>query len=876
MRFYTGANKKYFMPSYEIEDGGSYEEHLEAVSKSALREKYEKVTPEMEERLGHELKIIKEEEYPGYFLIVKDIVDFAKKNNIPVGPGRGSAAGSLVSYVLGITSIDPLKYGLLFERFLNPARVSPPDIDIDFSDEERDRVIQFIVNKFGKEKVAQIVTFQTLKARQAIRDVGRVMEVPLKEVDALAKKVPEGPNVSIEDVLKDENFIAFVNLDQTGTREKIINYALRVEGMLRQASLHAAGVVIAPSELSNYVPVAFPKEKDKEKASSVLNYVTQYPMESLDKIGLLKFDILGLRNLSVIKNTLEMVKRDTGEEISLTGDFNDERVYRLLGEGNTNGVFQLESDGMRDILKKIKPSSFEEIIAIISLYRPGPMKMIDDYIRRKKGTQKIKYDFDELKDILEETYGIAIYQEQVMKIAVKIAGFSMAEADNLRRAMAKKKEAEMIKIKKSFLKGAEKRGIKKGRAEKLFEKLEQFSQYGFNKSHAAAYAVLAYRTAYLKAIYPAQYMASVLTSYMHNIDKISFYVKGCMNSGIKILPPDINKSGPGFTVEKNMIRYGLAAIKNVGHAAAEHMADIRKKTGDFKNFFDFCERVDLHTVNSRTIEALIKSGAFDFTLAPRARLFASVDKAVKSAEAVQKDMAVGQSNLFETGSDEEMPEVPEWSESELLSAEKEALGLYVSSHPLARHEKLLSSVAVKTSEINAGKFPSNSRVIIGGIMHDVNKKISSGGGEKVNFFLEDLTGKIHVFANETVTREKKEIFEESLMCMVRGRVGSFDEKNVFFMESIIKIEEAYDKLGKYLHIKLREVGMEETTMDEIKNILKTHPGESRVIFHVYTRDNSIIDTELSENMSVKVSEELLSQLENVAEPGDIRLSWKKE
>ncbi|HDT14887.1 MAG TPA: DNA polymerase III subunit alpha, partial [Firmicutes bacterium] len=472
------AKRPYYMPSYEIKNSDdTYEEYFEKFVRSEFEKKYKNASKEITDRIEHEIKVIKKQGYSGYFLIVKDIVDYAKNNDIPVGPGRGSAAGSLAAYVLGITSIDPIKYKLLFERFLNPERVSPPDIDIDFSDEDRGRIIEFIVEKFGKDKVAQIITFQTLKPRQAIRDTGRVLDVPLPEVDALAKHVPEGPGMNFEAILKDENFVAYVNSDKTGKREEIISYALKIEGLLRQDSTHAAGVVIAPDNLTRYIPIAVPKSKEK----SELNYMTQYPMESLEKIGLLKFDILGLRNLSIIKRAVRMVKENTGRDVVLEeSGFDNPEVYKLLGEGNTNGVFQLESSGMRDMLKKIEPSCFEDIIAVISLFRPGPMRMIDDYIKRKKGIEKIKYDMPELEAVLKDTYGIAVYQEQVMQIAVEVAGFSLAKADLLRRIMGKKKVSDMEAMRREFLDGAAARGVAAGDAERLFEKLEQFSQYGFN------------------------------------------------------------------------------------------------------------------------------------------------------------------------------------------------------------------------------------------------------------------------------------------------------------------------------------------------------------------------------------------------------------
>jgi DNA polymerase-3 subunit alpha len=866
-------NKPYYMPSYKI-DGwdGSYDEYFDKTTREALALKYAEITPEIRDRFEHEVGIIKKMEYSGYFLIVREIINYARSNNIPVGPGRGSAAGSLVSYILGITSIDPIKYGLLFERFLNPERISPPDIDIDFSDEGRAAVINFIVNKFGKDKVAQIVTFQTLKPRQAIRDVARVLGVPISEADMLAKKVPEGPTVSFEEVLKDDNFVSFVNNDTV--REEIVNYAVKIEGLLRQDSTHAAGVVIAPEVLTNYVPIGVPKESE---GGIALNYMTQYPMESLEKIGLLKFDILGLRNLTVIRDTLEYIRENRGQDITLeTSGFDNPEVYELFSSGNTLGVFQLESSGMRDLLKKIRPTCLEDIIAVNSLFRPGPMKMIDEYIRRKKGIDKVTYDFPELEDVLKETYGIAIYQEQVMQIAVKIAGFTMAQADNLRRAMSKKKASEMEKIKKSFLEGAAKRSIPQRSAEELFDKLEQFSQYGFNKSHSAAYAVLAYQTGYLKALYPHEYMAALLTSVMDRTDKAAFYVEDCAANGIKVLPPDANKSDIGFRVERNAVRYGLAAVKNVGVLAGAEIVKTRKEKGAYTDIYDFCEKVNLRTVTTKTVESLVKSGAFDYTLAHRAQVYACINDAVKKAESSQKDLAIGQFNLFETDiSDHKLPDIPEWIESELLTYEKDVLGFYISSHPLARYRKLLENVSQPIHELLHGKADNGESVIIGGIVHALARKITPRGDERIHFHLEGLSGRIKVIAGDKFDRKKNNIFNDNIMFMVRGRLVFMEDEPFVSMESVITLDEAYTTLGKYLHITLHELGLDEMVMQEIRNLIRSSPGPTETIFHIITRDNKEATALLGPEDRVTVNDEILLKLENLAGEGNVRLSWKK-
>jgi DNA polymerase III subunit alpha len=870
-KFELPINGKAHMPSYDTGGEKSYDEYLEKIARDDLAKKFPSPTPEVMERFEHEITTIKKLGYSGYFLIVRDIVAFAAANDIPVGPGRGSAAGSLVSYVLGITSINPLKYGLLFERFLNPERVSPPDIDMDISDEGRSRIIDFIVNKFGRDKVAQIVTFQQLKPKQAIKDVGRVLDIPLAKVNSLSKLVPDGPKISFKEVMQDDAFKKFTSAERW--TDEILNYALKIEGMLRQDSTHAAGVVIAPSALIDYVPLALPKDSGDDGLK--LNYMTQYPMESLEKIGLIKFDILGLRNLQVIKRTIDMVLETRNEKIVLTtDDFTDREVYEQLSAGNTLGVFQLESDGMRDILKKMRPSSFEEIIAVISLFRPGPMKFIDEYIKKKKGLLPIEYDFKQLEDVLKETYGIAVYQEQVMQIAMKIAGFSVAKADNLRRAMSKKKQKEMDKIRLEFVAGAAKNSISSDKADELFDKLDQFSQYGFNKSHAAAYAVLAYQTAYLKTHFAAEYMASLLTSVMDKIDKTSFYIDDCKNVGLKVLPPDINKSGVVFSAEKSTIRYGLAAIKNVGVGAAEEIVKQRRKDGGFKDIFDFTRRVNNRYITTKTLESLVKAGAFDYTYPNRAAVYASINEAIRNADGFQKDLAIGQFSLFgDVPEEPKMSDVVEWDESILLTYEKEVLGTYVSSHPLAKYEKLLKNFTSPLKELRMKEESGN--VIVGGIVHSFARKVNSKNEDTIHFIIEDMTDKMTVIALDKTVKEKHQAFEENMIFLVRGRISHYSDNPVIFLESLIAIDEAYVKLGKFLHIKMREIGMEEATSKEINSIISGNKGQSTVIMHILTRDGREVDATLDDDLKVNLTEDVLSKLESIAGAENVWLSWKK-
>jgi DNA polymerase-3 subunit alpha len=872
--FELPINKKTHMPSYDIGSATSYDDVLEKRVRECFSKKFPQPDKEATDRLDHEIKIIRQMGYSGYFLIVCDIVDFARTHDIPVGPGRGSAAGSLVSYVLGITSINPLKYNLLFERFLNPERVSPPDIDTDFADTDRDKVIKFIVNKFGRDRVAQIATFQQLKPKQAIRDVGRVLDVKLFDVNRFAKLVPEGPAISFKEVLKDDVFRSFVNSESWA--DEVLNYALKIEGMLRQDSTHAAGVAIAPSALTDFTPLAVPRDADID-GSSTLGYMTQYQMESLEKIGLLKFDILGLRNLTIIKKTIELVRKTTGKLIELKeDDYADPKVFELLCAGNTMGVFQLESEGMRDILTKLKPTVFEDIIAINALFRPGPMKLIDDFIKRKKGLQAITYDFPVLEKVLKETYGIAVYQEQVMQIAVEIAGFSVAKADNLRRAMSKKKEKEMAKIRVEFVKGAkEKNNIPEAKSEEMFEKLNQFSQYGFNKSHAAAYAVLAYQTAYLKAHYTSEYMAALLTSVMDKIDKSAYYIDDCKANNVKLLQPDINSSEAEFSVDRGMIRYALAAIKNVGFGASEEIVKQRKEHGYFKDIFDFCRRMSGRIVTSKTIESLVKAGAFDSVYPDRASLFASVPLAMKKAESFQKDQAIGQFSLFEASEEKlEMPDVSEWPESQKLTFEREVLGTYLSAHPLTRYQRLLANVSTTIKEIKKMQTQSSGFVITGGIIHDLVNKINQKGEETLHFTLEDLTDKIEVIVSEK-TRKEKPVFEENTVLMIKGRVNFFGDDSIMFLESVIPVSEAYHTLGKYVHVKMREIGLEEATAREINKIIGANKGPSTVIMHLLTKEGKEVDMTLDDESKINVTEDIIHQLELVAGQENVWFSWKK-
>src|SRR5271157_3778316 len=698
-------------PKFEVPEGHSTDTYFEYVA----RQGFEKRRPRLEamrvkgalkhhvaeyaERLDREIQMIEKMKFSGYFLIVWDFIRYARSRGIPVGPGRGSAAGSLVSYAMAITDIDPLQYGLLFERFLNPERVNLPDIDIDFCMNRRGEVIQYVTEKYGREQVAQIITFNTLGARAAIKDVGRALEMPYAEVERLTKMVPNVLNISLPDAMKMEP--GFGEAARKDPRvDDVLKVALRLEGLARNCSVHAAGVVISPQPLTELVPL-YKTNRDE--------IVTQFDMNGLDKLALLKMDFLGLTTLTLIDDALRLIRKRHGVELVPEDlPLDDKATYEIFAKGFTSGVFQFESSGMRDILRRYQPSRIEDLTALNAIYRPGPIQggMIDDFIERKWGRRAVQYDLPELKELLEETYGVIVYQEQVMQISNRIAGYSLGDADLLRRAMGKKKAEEMAQQRERFVKGAAQRKFPPKKIEKIFDLMAQFAGYGFNKSHSAAYALLAYQTAYLKTHYPVEFMAALLTSVSGSTDDVVKYINECREMGIPVEPPDVNVSAANFTPHGEAIRFGLSAVKNVGHNAIESIVSARNEVGAFKSIFQFCEKVDLHLLNKRVIESLIKSGAMD-ALGRRSQLMAVVDTAMEQAQKSQRDAAMGQHGLFGVFADEvaapaekPLPNVPDWDEHQRLSAEKEILGFFITGHPLEKYrEKLLDFCALTTEDL---------------------------------------------------------------------------------------------------------------------------------------------------------------------------------
>ena len=675
------------LPDYQVPEGETLKSYLENLCLEGVAKKYGEMTAEIKERLYYELGVINEMNYPGYFLIVWDMIAYAKKNGIYVGPGRGSAAGSMVAYVLDITTIDPLKYDLIFERFLNPERISLPDIDTDFCYVRREEVIEYLIEKYGEDHVAQIVTFGTMAARAVIRDVGRAMDIPLKDVDRAAKMVPNELKITLKKAMKTSlELQAFCK--ERNDIEELIKIARRLEGMPRHTSTHAAAVVITPEPLKKYLPIKMEGEE---------YLTTQFPMTTVEDIGLLKMDLLGLRTLTVIGETVEKIRENRGIELDIEQiPLDDKKTFQLLATGNTSGLFQLESKGMQAIIKQLKPDAFEEIIALVALYRPGPIGsgMIDDFIKRKHKEIEIEYLHPMLEPILKDTYGVILYQEQVMRIASQLGGFTLAEADNLRKAMGKKILEIIEKSRQGFIEGCRKKGIEEKTAEEIFRLMEYFAGYGFNKSHSAAYAMLAYETTYLKAHYPVEFMASLLSSVIMSSTKVTQYIIECKKMGICVLPPDVNESKEDFIVKENTIRFGLGAIKNVGVSAIESILEARKE-GPFLDIDDFCRRVDLRTVGKKIMEQLSLSGAFSSFNIPRKALMDIVEDAVDLGQRFQKEKDSNQISLFdidETLEEEEPIRVTTQEEfplQELLQKEQEVLGFYVSAHPLEEYPELM-------------------------------------------------------------------------------------------------------------------------------------------------------------------------------------------
>jgi DNA polymerase-3 subunit alpha len=864
------------LPKFVAPDGEDNKQFFARLIDEGVKKRYPAMTDEVKKRVEHELAIIEKSGYISYFLIVWDFINHAKGLGIPVGPGRGSAAGSLISYAIGITDIDPIKYGLIFERFLNPARVSMPDIDIDFCYERRGEVIEYVVQKYTKENVAQIITFGTMLAKGVIRDVGRVMGLQYADVDKVAKLVPNELGITLEEAIEKEPDLKDIYSKDPVIRE-LIDISMRLEGLNRHASTHAAGVVISDRPLKEMIPLY--------KMPDGGQITTGYTMRSLERIGMLKMDFLGLKTLTVIDQAVKIIKRTKGDEIDFDKiPLDDKKTYELFGRGETAGVFQLESGGMRDLLRKLKPGTFEEIIAILALYRPGPLGsgMVEDFIKRKNGEIEVKYDHPSLEPILKETYGVIIYQEQVMKIVSVLAGFSMSEADNVRKVMSKKKPEAMAQLRMQFFAGTDKRNIDRKVAERIFDQIEYFAGYGFNKSHSTGYAVISYRTAYLKANYTVEFMAALLTSEKDNMDKIADYIAESMRIGIEVLAPDINESFRDFTVVGGGIRFGLVAVKNVGEGAVEKIIETRIKAGKFVSLYDFAEKVDSRDVNRKVMESLIKCGAFDSTAIFRSQAMALLDNVLEIAQKRQRDRENGQFSFFDTGGGggsfkeqfETVPNIPEWPEHELLMSEKEMLGFYISKHPLTKHERLLNAYSTcKISEL-AG-LTDGQKVLIGGLINKVKITITKKKAEKMAIMtLEDLNNFVQVLVFPQTYQKTASLVKEDALVYVEGRMNLKEEEPKLIADDIIPIDKVKEFFTKSVVLKLSTVGLEEKLMHRIRIVLQKHKGDIPLFLDFLSPEGRRVRMAIDAKYSILPSDDFFADTEAILGPGNVKFITK--
>jgi DNA polymerase-3 subunit alpha len=880
-------------PEFAVPAGHTIDSYFEQVCREGFRKRLEtsilrlqaqgalrSPVHEYEARLEHEIAIIKQMKYSGYFLIVWDFIKYARDHGIPVGPGRGSATGSLVSYSMEITNIDPLQSSLLFERFLNPERVSMPDIDVDFCMNRRGEVIDYVTRKYGRDQVAQIITFNTMAAKASIKDCGRALDMPYGEVDRIAKLVPPTVGMTLDKALEESPDFRKAYEGDARIRE-LIDTARKLEGLVRGSGVHAAGVVIAPRPLTELVPLA--KTKNDE-------IVTAYDMKAIEKMGLLKMDFLGLATLTVIDDCLKLIEQHRGEKLDIEAipPADEETFRKVFHSALTSGVFQFESAGMRDILRRYKPDNVEDLTALNALYRPGPMDMIDDFIERKWGRRKVEYLVPGLESILKDSFGVIVYQEQVMQIANLLASYSMGEADLLRRAMGKKNAEAMAKQRDRFLSGADALGHAKGPVSEIFDQMEKFSGYGFNKSHSAAYALVAYQTAYLKTHYPVEFMAALLTSETSKPDSVVKYIAECREMGISVEAPDVQASGAQFTPHGEAIRFGLAAVKNVGGNAIESILKARAEAGGrFQSFWEFCEKVDLRVMNKRVIESLIKAGAFD-SLGTRGRLMAAVDKAMERAQKAQRDQEHGQSGLFglfeegpaKTRGGDELPQAPDWEESERLASEKEVLGFFVSGHPLDRYaEKLRNLAGVipiaealerKPPERRWGQADPADEIQVAGLLRGVRVQKSRNQKLYAQGALEDATGKIEVICFGRDYERLQEQLKIEAPVLVRGVLMGDDEAAPkISLASLQPLEDVEVKLPTAVRIRINLDDSTEETLAGLKSAADAAPGPGRVMIHLLKKGEYEVILE-PEGMSVAADRGWVERVEELAGKGAVQ------
>jgi DNA polymerase-3 subunit alpha len=883
-------------PHFDVPEGRSLDEYFEKVVRDGFTERLESLkvkagrgalrhpVNEYEDRLNREIGMIKQMKFPGYFLIVWDFIRYAREHGIPVGPGRGSAAGSLVAYSMRITDIDPLQYELLFERFLNPERISLPDIDVDFCMRRRDEVINYVTQKYGRDHVSQIITFGTLGAKAALKDVGRALEMPYTEVDRIAKLVPNTLHIKLDEALKEVPPLRELYSKDPRVKE-LFDVARRLEGLARHASIHAAGIVISPKPLLELVPLCTSSRTESMAKSETMQVITQFEMGDLEKIGLLKMDFLALATLTILDDTVKLIEKYTGIKLKLDElVLDDVETYRLFQEGRTNCIFQFESGGMRDILRRYRPERFEELIALNALYRPGALqgRVVDSFIRRKHGQEKITYELPTMKPYLEETYGVMIYQEQVMQIAMELAGFTLGEADLLRRAIGKKLLEEMEAQKEKFLDGCRTRKVNGRKAERVFDLMKEFAGYGFNKSHSAAYALLAYQTAYLKTHYPVFFMSAVLTNEMGNTDKIVKYINECRDLGIEILPPDINQSELTFTPvsgegpqASHKIRFGLAAIKNVGENAIRAILETRHTQGPFKSLFDFCERVDSRALNKRMLESLIKAGCFDSLKARRSQLVAVIDHVMEAGAKAQRDQLSGQSGLFGgglvTAANERLPDLEEWQEHVLLNYEKETLGFFITGHPLAKYAQELEEFSTGTTETLAS-VESGREAALAGIFSNVRVLRTKKGDRMATAVLEDMHGTVEVVVFPEPFRTLEQMLKSEDPVFVKGRVNVDDTGKAKLQASeMVPLRDIRMTQAKKMVVHVNLIGLDEAAAPQLLQLFEKNRGECAVVFELEHDRRFLVILKPNAYVRVKPHPQLVRAVEEICGIGAVKL-----
>ncbi len=852
------------IPKVSVPAGESLSGYFEKLTREGLEKRLVTLGNEVDveryrSRLDEELSIIKSMGFPGYFLIVADFINYAKSNGIPVGPGRGSAAGSLVAYSLNITDLDPLKYDLLFERFLNPGRKSSmPDVDVDFCMDRRDEVIQYVTDKYGKDKVAQIITFGKMQAKAVVRDVGRVMDIPYAEVDRIAKLIPGTLNITLDQALEQEPRLKEAISKDTRV-ESLFNVAKCLEGLARHASTHAAGIVIANRPLMDYLPLYRGQNGE---------VVTQFTMKDVEKIGLVKFDFLGLKTLTVLDQTVKLVEKERGVKLNLSQlPLDDPETYALLSSGATLGIFQLEGTGMRDLLIKLKPEQFTDIIALVALYRPGPLGsgMVDEFIKRKQGKESISYDIKDLEDILKDTYGVIVYQEQVMRIASTLANFSLEDADILRRAMGKKDPKEMEKQKEKFLEGARKKKIPPKKAERTFDLMAKFAEYGFNKSHSAAYALIAYQTAYLKSHHPVEFMAASLTCEVQNPDKIVRFIAECREMGIGILPPDVNDSDKKFTVVGDKIRFGLAGVKNVGDAAIDVILEERKARGPFRSLPDFCTRVDSRKVNRRVVESLIKCGAFDFSKVRRSQMLAALEEILDRSQATQKMKGESQLSMWAAPpkeQEERYPEMDEFPEKQMVAFEKELIGFYITRHPLAGYEKEIKRLT-RDDTATLSKRQNGDEVKVCGLVSQL-KEIVTKKGDRMGFLsLEDMKGFVEVILFPETFKSALPHLRGGDPVLVRGTLDLAEDRVKIKATEVHPLSEPSDTSANNFHLKIPLASLTPSQLEDLKELIVENRGGTKVHLHLVDGQQRETVIALSDQFSVDPSQQFQNHLKHL-------------